>query len=164
MGEKLSDMHINYAQELLKRQFPSLSGLESTLLVAKEGFKATETENKLQILHTRKDHWITASNINCAADIINVYDSLYSSVDKTTENVLYNLFPLSTRDKPVIKVHLYQRQKGVKDCGLFAIASATSIALECDLLLKIKYNQAALRPHLLTCIKNDNLVMFPTLL
>ena len=74
----------------------------------KDGFKTSAaTQNKLQMLHTRGDHWITVSNIDCAPGTINVYDSAYSSVDKATENIIYHLF---TNDKPcVIEVNLYQR-------------------------------------------------------
>lgn len=55
MGEKLSDLHINHAQDLLKLQFPELNGLES---VNKDEFKSSiETHNKLQILHCQqRDH------------------------------------------------------------------------------------------------------------
>ena len=35
MGEKLSDLEINFAQRLLKLQFPDLNGLDSTLLQQK---------------------------------------------------------------------------------------------------------------------------------
>ena len=35
MGEELIDVHINIAQNLLKKQFPNLSGLQCTLLQAK---------------------------------------------------------------------------------------------------------------------------------
>ena len=83
---------------------------------------------------------------------------MYSSVDKATVNNhrkhSLQFFPQSMSDKSVIKVHLYQRQRGAQDCGLFAIASATAVAPECD-PLTIKFNQAALRPHLLTFIMND---------
>ena len=36
IGEKLSDIHINFSQQLLKQQFPQLNGLKSTLLQSKE--------------------------------------------------------------------------------------------------------------------------------
>ena len=36
MGEELTNVHINIAQNLLKEQFPNLSGLQCTLLQAKE--------------------------------------------------------------------------------------------------------------------------------
>ena len=35
-GRKLSDRHINFAQQLLKKQFPKLGRLQSTLLQSKE--------------------------------------------------------------------------------------------------------------------------------
>ena len=104
----MSDLHINYTHELLKSQFPPLNCLECTLIVTKEEFKAAGTQNKLQMLHSRGDHWITASNINCGAGIVHVYDSLYSSVDKATERLLQRLFSGSETDtKLVIKVHLF---------------------------------------------------------
>ena len=111
MGEKLSDLLINYAHELPKRQFPPLNGLECTLIVTKEEFITAGSQNKLQMLYSCGDHWITASNINCGAGIVHVYDSLYSSVDKATERLLHHLFSESETDaKLVIKVHLFQRQ------------------------------------------------------
>ena len=36
MGAELSDRHINLAQKILKEQFPSLNGLNSTLLQLKQ--------------------------------------------------------------------------------------------------------------------------------
>lgn len=35
-GEKLSDLHINFAQKLLKQQFPWVNGLQCTLLQSKK--------------------------------------------------------------------------------------------------------------------------------
>ena len=133
MGEKLSDLHMNHAQELLKRQFPTLNGLECTLTITMEGFKTAGTQNKLQILHCRRDHWITATNINCGAGIVHVYDSVFSSVDKAMERLLRRLFSKSETDTNlVIKVHLFQKQKGGTDCGLFAVLAATAIAFGFD--------------------------------
>ena len=41
-GQKLTDQHINYAQSLLRLQFPKLNGLQSTLYQSRsEGFKTT---------------------------------------------------------------------------------------------------------------------------
>ena len=34
-GRKLSDLHINFAQQLLKKQFPKLGGLQSTFYQSK---------------------------------------------------------------------------------------------------------------------------------
>ena len=61
-GKTLTDLHINVAQELLKRQFPHFSGLQSTLLLSKCQ-KVTVTAAHAQIIHSRGNHWVVASNI-----------------------------------------------------------------------------------------------------
>ena len=60
MGQKLSDIHINFVQQLLKHQFPTLNG---PLLITKEIPMKTSVQNKLQIFHSCGDHWITASSV-----------------------------------------------------------------------------------------------------
>lgn len=57
-------------------------------------------------------------------------DSFYSSIVIPLEKIVLKLF--TKYDKPVIKVYVYQKQKGGSDCGLFAIASATAIAFGFD--------------------------------
>ena len=160
MGERLTDLHVNFAQELLKSQFPSLMGLESTLLVTKECFKTAGTTNKLQILFCRGNHWITVSNIKTTG--VHVYDSIYSTIDKATEKLIYRLFTDSTKSTPpMITVYRFQKQRGSNDCGLFAIAVATAIAQGQD-PAKIKFIQAAMRLHFVSCMKNNKLEMFPS--
>ena len=53
-----------------------------------------------------------------------------------------------------------RKQQGAKECGLYAIANATSIALSRD-PLKIVYNEAQMRHHLIECFRNGNLELFP---
>lgn len=126
-GDKLSDLHINFAQQLLKQQFPLLNGLQCTLLQNKEHVgKPLE----LQVIHCcTRDHWIVASTISCKAGVVSVYDSVYSSVDKETNEVIASLFRSTT-----VKMMETQKQEGGKDCGLFALAIATAIAYEPILL------------------------------
>ena len=60
MGEQLTDVEINLAQQLLKEQFPTLNGLMCTLYQDKKS-KVSETtvQNKAQIIHCRaRPHWI----------------------------------------------------------------------------------------------------------
>ena len=65
MGKELTDIHINIAQNLLKKQFPNLSGLQCTLLQAKETSTIDIKANKmLQIIHCLDHHhWIVATTI-----------------------------------------------------------------------------------------------------
>ena len=55
MGAELSDITINYAQELLKLQFKELNGLQSTTLQEKKiELSEAQVKNKLQIIHCSK--------------------------------------------------------------------------------------------------------------
>ena len=83
-GRKLSDLHINYAQQLIKKQFPNLNGLQSTLYQSKKQVGGT-VKNRLQVIHSQGDHWIVATTVGSSNDLVHactcIYDSLYTSVD-----------------------------------------------------------------------------------
>ena len=64
-GKWLSDIHVNVAQQLLKKQFPNLSGLFSTLLLSKLKNPIPACASALQILHIKGIHWIVASTLGC---------------------------------------------------------------------------------------------------
>ena len=49
-GGQLTDEHIHLAQQLLKKQFPNLDGLQSNLLSETDGFEALQHEG-IQIHH-----------------------------------------------------------------------------------------------------------------
>ena len=52
-GGRLNDKHINSAHQILKKQIPNLTGLQSTLLLSKsQQMSATTTTSYLQIIHT----------------------------------------------------------------------------------------------------------------
>ena len=70
-GGKL-DLHINYAQQLLKEQFPNLNGLQSTLFQSKKQARGT-VKNQLQVIHSREDHWIVASTVGSKDGVVLVF-------------------------------------------------------------------------------------------
>ena len=154
-GEKLSDLHINFAQKLLKQQFPWVNGLQCTLLQSKENL-GEFVPNQLQVIHCRtRDHWIVASTINCKDGKVNIYDSVFSTVDEETEEVVANLFQSSS-----VKMMQTQKQVGVEDCGLFAIATATAIVYGAD-PTRLVFNQASMRSHLAQCFTDKVITLFP---
>ena len=117
-GDLLSDLPINLAQYFLRSQFPQIKGLQSTLLQSrKEPSLAIKQENKLQIIHSRGNHWIVVSSIGCETGVVNVHDSIYEEIDSNTQEVVFNIF--GTVDINFVQV---QKQRGGSDCGLFAIA------------------------------------------
>jgi len=161
MGEELNDTHINLAVRLLTTQFPDLSCLKSTLLQQMSPIPALEKKNKmLQIIHcSNRHHWIVATNIGSRTEgCVIVYDSTFKNVDSETRDVIDGMF----QQLPIAKVKVAksQKQKGKKDCGLFAIAYATALAYGCN-LSKVKFCQESMRSHLVSCIEQDKLIPFP---
>ena len=67
---------------------------------------------------------------------------MYHSLDKATTEVVINLF-----HSTIIKLIDCQKQKGGRDCGLFAIATATGIANHADMDQQ-KFDQASMCCHL----------------
>lgn len=99
-GEELTDLSINCAQSMLKRQFPGLSGLNSTLLQQKNCPKVY-IPNCIQIIHSQHSHWIVATTVRCNNNEVIFYDSMFRKIDDNTANVIYNLF--DTRKVKVAK-------------------------------------------------------------
>ena len=160
-GDDLSDKHINFGQQLIKRQCPEICGLKSTLIISKRSYHYPDTDSQgrfLQVIHTA-NHWVLASNIGGAINEVTVYDSLNKAVDKSTHDLLKRLLK-----KVKIKVFLIQPQLqvGIHDCGVFALAFCTSLALGKD-LSDIKFDQARMRNHLEHCFENKCLSSFPKL-
>ena len=156
MGQELSDVDINFAQHLLKVQYPKLNGLRSTLLQDK---KATHTENSIsnniQIIYCQgRHHWITMTTVNCKAGEVKVFDSAFSFCDRETIRVINNFFTTDSMYTPTLTMGRCQKQKGGKDCGLFSIAFATALAFRSH-PSKLKFDQSMMRQHLVNClIKN----------
>ena len=150
-GRELSDNHINFAQEILKIQFPHISGLQSTLILAKYQ-KVPLTSTYLQIIHSRGNHWIVATNLGCAPKL-QMFDSLYSSVDEATTEFLRNLF-----GPCVIEVGESPMQDGTTDCGLYAIATCVALASNQK---PGQFIQKNMRVHLVKCFENRLLTLFP---
>ena len=98
----LTDVHITVANQMLKQQFPSIRGLQSTLPGQDISFQPVDPPFT-QILGL---HWVTVEA--CHDSFVRVYDSLYPAVSS------------SVQEKT-------QYQQGGTDCGLFAIAYATDL-------------------------------------
>ena len=54
---------MSFAQKLLKKQFPYVNGLQNTLLQAKKKQVDTGGLQRLQVIHSRGNHWIIASTV-----------------------------------------------------------------------------------------------------
>ena len=147
-GMKLNDLVINMAQQLLKAQFPIVTGLQSTLLQSKNNYPALKNNNSVQIVHSRGDHWIVASQ--ASSGVVKVYDSVYDTIDKETTNVILNL----SGGTCSLETVTIRNQSGSSDCGLFAIGISTALCFGHD-PVTINFNQDHTRPHLVNCLKKE---------
>ena len=158
-GSELTDKHIHFAQSIIKSQYPSLGGLHSTLLQEKPYLRGCRTANTIQIVYCKKRrHWVTVSTKWCNGDEVAVYDSLFTRLDAETRATIMKMFGLK-RARVIVMMPM-QQQDGSTDCGVFAIATMTSLALDED-PSGITYKQVELRHHLLKCISEGKLTYFP---
>ncbi len=113
-GQKLTDQHINFAQALLRLQFPTLNGLQSTLYQSRtQGFKASV---HAQVIDCRGDHWVVATTIQCPPGEVKVYDSMYASVDDGALRTVQSMFGSHT-GLQLTAVNT-PKQQGGSDCEI----------------------------------------------
>ena len=89
----MHDIHIGAAQFMISTQFPTIGGLQNTLLLVLSRVKQIKplpTIPSLQILHVAGTvgHWIVLSTIDCANHEVKIYDSLYNSINEDTQIVI----------------------------------------------------------------------------
>jgi hypothetical protein len=116
------DKHIHFAQMMLKNQFQEILGLQSTLLLS-AGKHTCISLPPSNVIHTRGNHWLVVSTIRCASKV-QVFDSIYSDIDKHTRELLLKLFGTDVN----IQMQNAPKQQGIKDCGVFATAICTLFA------------------------------------
>ena len=75
-GKWLTDKHINAANFLLKKQFQTQNGLEDPLVLSEKLICTSLSANFVQIINIERQHWVCASNINCPAEVVGVYDNM----------------------------------------------------------------------------------------
>ena len=159
-GEMLTDNAINIAQNILHHQYPLIGGLEDTVLGPCLNFSVARGKF-VQILHDGSLHWVCVSNVGCTEPgSVNVYDSLNKGnialhIKKQVASMLFH-------SHAMIKFHVkeVQQQENSVDCGVFAVAYATSI-LHGQNPEEMVYDTKKLRQYLLTCIRSEKITPFP---
>ena len=147
-NKMLSDESIDLGQQLLKKQFPIFGGLQDIALSEHYGLDVIKKDKPfIQVLYNGSAHWICVFNSDrnrSANNTCYIWDSL--SRGKITKNVEKKICALLLCKEPVIKVVInsVQQQGNDVDCGVFAIAYATSPAFGENRLL-CSYNVPLMR-------------------
>ena len=150
---------IQQAQVLLQLENPAIEGFQRPTLGPARNFNVVNGEF-VQILHTGNSHWVCISSIGCVPGHVNLYDSLYhdsvlaQEVEEQTNDLLGGRL-VALDPKPV------QQQTNGSDCGVFAIAFATSLVFGVDPIF-VNFDAKGMRPHLATCLRNGKISLFPS--
>ena len=117
------------------------------------------TANAIQLFHINGNHWIVSTTVNSkTGKCVQVYDSAYSLLNHPSALLLKIFFWCSLSN---IKVVAAQKQRArSNDCGLHAIANAVAIAFG-ENPSQIKYDQPAMRSHLVDCLAAKKIEPFP---
>ena len=156
--ECLNDKHIMCGQLLIKKAFPHIGGLLSTLQQQKN---IVPLQSKsLQIVHL-PGHWICVSTMNCENEDIVLYDSSSLNIN---EHLKWLLSKLVCTQKPqfTVRIACLAKQSANSDCGLYAIGYITHLAFGLDPSLFV-LKQQALRSHFIHCIEQKTISPFPIL-
>ena len=155
----LTDSIIDGAQTLLKKACP-VPGLQSVSCGLTMTFAIQQGEF-IQVLNTGQGHWVTISTIGTSHPTVRVYDSLYSCAGT---HLKAQIAAVLATEKPefVLEFMDVPIQSGSYDCGLFAIAFATALALgeKPELFF---FDQWNMRAHLRQCLESGEMKMFPVL-
>ena len=154
----LTDSIVDAAQDLIKRINPAIGGLQRVCCGLTMAFMV-EPDEFLQIVGTGNGHWILISTVGTKHPTVLVYDSVYYTVSTFVERQIAAMLCSQEKEIPLHFINT-QMQYGSADCGLFAIAFATAIALGISPEY-IHFQQGEMRQHLLTCLSNGKLTMFP---
>ena len=144
----LSDTEIQAGQQLLKEQFPFVDGLRYPSIV---GELITPCKSAfVQIMNTG-GHWVCISTVGCPPGLIKIYDSTNTRPSpKAVEHGCRMLF--YPGKEITFSNQRVQQQIGGNDCGLFALAFATSLCNGEDPTQQT-YDQSSLRSHYIECLE-----------
>jgi hypothetical protein len=162
----LSSDHINAFHTMLHRQFPHIKGGYSVEIGSKgHQFPPVEGEPWIQIVHDADaKHWLVlACGFFSDVKTVFIFDSLTFN-PKSREHTLMCMSSLVRTESESISYSVLpcQKQTNGYDCGVFAIAFATSLAFGED-PRELVYSSDTLRPFLIDCFRKNVLSTFPSI-
>lgn len=163
----LNDSIVYSAQKLLSKQVGgAIHGWQSTQCCKRPNLFSTIPYKSafIQILNVGDIHWITVSNILAEGrhfnDVVYLFDSMRSSkVTPTIKKQICSFMRPSVDELEVLIVDVGLQPNNF-DCGVYAIATATEIALGYDPALCV-WEHSCMRDHLISCLEEERMTRFP---
>lgn len=158
-NEMLNDNHIYKFQELLEVESGGIMQMQnSTYLQMLDEIKPIDkSKSHIQILFSgsyKCGHWICSYYDK---NVLFIYDSLNNKcLNEDQRKFLSRLYPF----KPKVVFRRVQQQPNSVDCGVYAIAFATSLYFNIE-PENVVYNHALMRNHLYEMFNNNVLLHFP---
>ena len=145
---------------LWHRNFTSQHGLQDTLTLDKFDRYQSSNEDFVQLINVAGNHWVCASNCLSPPGIVHVYNTQPSCSINSSSLHGQIAAIMKTKNASFTVKHVdVQRQVGSSDCGLFAIAFATSLCSGLD-PHTLKYDQSKMRSNFLSCVESGCLSPF----
>ena len=154
----LTEKVITAAQMLMLQYFPGMSGLQPPTLQEVCAFQV-HTGEFVQIVNIRNKHWCVVSSVGCASGVVNVYDSLCSSVSNKTIHLIASMVYSSSSTLEVRMMDV-AKQSNSSDCGILSIAYAFDLCSGND-PFEVIYDHKKNRGVM--CLENCQLSRFPLL-
>ena len=111
------------------------------------------------MLHDQ-NHWVTVSSVGCPFVHVKLYDSGRSGTVSITVKQQIATILHTSQNLILVDLPQVQKQSGSSDCGLFAIAYATSV-IKGEETCNSYYTQRLMRSHLLSCLEKMSMSVFP---
>ncbi|XP_049324594.1 uncharacterized protein LOC125784832 isoform X1 [Astyanax mexicanus] len=125
----LTSDEMDSASYYMAQKYASTDGFQSSLLFSalrRGGIVGTPRKPFVQILNINDNHWIAASNIFCGSNEVCIYDSLNTTINKTTQQMLSWMLrpeaPHFVLRKPAVQI-----QHSGSNCGVLALAFAAAL-------------------------------------
>jgi hypothetical protein len=152
------NMEICVGQALLKNKFPKIDGLRDPSKYCLE--VAPAKSPSMQLLNTG-GHWVCCTEISTKPNsgTVRVLDSLYNRPSSHVVEHSCCLLRHSGCTMTFLNEKV-QKQIGVGECGLFALAFATDLCYGLDPANQ-HYDQTTVCQHYVRCLESKAMVSFP---
>ena len=113
------------------------------------------------MVHVGDNHWASFTTVGCLDGEVYWLDSLSLNPSSRAQKLITDVMQYSG-DRILIRVTNVQMQQGFSDCGVFAAAFVTAIYYGLD-PSNLYFAQDAMRAHLLKCLQERHMTLFPVL-